>query len=140
MNQSETKNIQVIQDCYQAFGRGDLPFILERVAATGFEKWGVVANGTWRAPWHAPAQSKHDVATYFEAVLGTLEPLRFEPTHFAASGDHVFTAVHMEYKVRATGRLLVMDVVHQFKLVDGRIVGVRIYEDTAHTREVLGAG
>jgi len=40
--------------------------------------------------------------------------------------------------VWANGKMLVMsDIVHKFKLLDGRIVGVRIPEDTEHTREVL---
>jgi ketosteroid isomerase-like protein len=136
--QKEEKNIQVIKDCYQAFGRGDLPFILERVSLVQFERWGVVADGTWRAPWHQPATSRQEVQKYFEAVLGAMEPLRFEPSLFAAAGDTVYATVHMEYKVRANGKILVMpDVVHKFKLLDGRIVGVRISEDTEHTREVL---
>ena len=137
MGQNEEKNLQIIKDCYQAFTRGDLPFILERVSPVRFERWAVVASGTWRAPWHAPAHSKAEVQKYFEAVLGTLEPLRFEPSCFAAAGDHVYTTVYMEYKVRATGKVLVMDVVHRFKLLEGRIVEVRISEDTENTRETL---
>ena len=138
--QTEQANIQVIKDCYQAFARGDLPFILERVSPVRFERWGVVAGGSWRAPWHHEAKSKQDVQKYFEAVLGTMEPLRFEPSLFAAAGDYVYATVNMEYKVRANGKVLVMqDVVHKFKLLEGRIVGVRISEDTANTREVLSA-
>lgn len=138
MDHKEEQNIQVIKDCYAAFARGDLPFILERVSPVRFERWGVVASGTWRAPWHHEANSRQDVQKYFEAVLGTMEPLRFEPSLFAAAGDYVYATVHMEYKVRANGKFLVMtDVVHKFKLPEGRIVGVRISEDTEHTREVL---
>jgi len=138
MDQKAEKNIQVIKDCYQAFARGDLPFILERVAPVGFERWGVVASGTFRAPWHFEAKNRQDVQKYFEAVLGTMEPLRFEPSLFAAAGDYVYATVHMEYKVRANGKILVMtDVVHKFKLQGGQIVGVRISEDTEHTREIL---
>jgi ketosteroid isomerase-like protein len=138
MDHNEEKNIQIIKDCYQAFTRGDLPFIMERVSPVRFERWGVVASGTWRAPWHHEASSKQDVQKYFEAVLGALEPLRFEPSLFAAAGDTVYATVHMEYKVRANGRMLVMaDVVHKFKLLEGRIVGVRISEDTELTREAL---
>ena len=72
------------------------------------------------------------------AGLPTMEPLRFEPSLFAAAGDYVYATVNMEYKVWANGKMLVMsDIVHKFKLLDGRIVGVRIPEDTEHTREVL---
>jgi ketosteroid isomerase-like protein len=139
MNDTEQKNVQIIKDLYQAFTRGDIPFILERIAAEGFERWGVVANGKWRAPWHAQANRKEDVLAYFEAVLGALEPLRFEPSAFAAAGDYVYATVHMEYKVRHNGNILVMpDVMHKFKLRDGRVVEVRASEDTLRTREALG--
>ena len=37
MNHIEESNIQVIKDCYQAFARGDLPYILERVSPVRFE-------------------------------------------------------------------------------------------------------
>jgi ketosteroid isomerase-like protein len=138
MDSREEKNIQVIKAMYQAFTRGDIPFIMENIAAERFERWGVVASGQWRAPWHHQANSKQDVAKYFEAVLGAMEPLRFEPSLFAAAGDYVYATVNMEYKVRSNGKLLVMqDVVHKFKLLDGRVVGVRISEDTEATREAF---
>ena len=140
MDSKEEKNIQVIKDMYQAFTRGDLPFILERVAPANFEGWGVLALGKWRAPWHQQANNRQEVAKYFDAVLGTMEPLRFEPSLFAAVGDYVYATVHMEYKVRATGKLLLMpNTVHKFKLLDGRVVGVHISEDTENTREALSA-
>ena len=140
MDSKEEKNIQVIKDMYQAFTRGDLPFILDKISPVNFETWGVLANGTWRAPWHQPAHNRAEVAKYFEAVLGAMEPLRFEPGVMAASGDYVYATVNMEYKVRATGKILVMaDTVHKFKLQGGLVVGVRISEDTENTREAFAA-
>ncbi|MSQ52599.1 MAG: nuclear transport factor 2 family protein [Betaproteobacteria bacterium] len=70
-------------------------------------------------------------------MLGAKEPLRFEPDAFAAAGDYVYATVHMEWKVRANARVLIMDVVHRFKLAEGLIVEVRISEDTEYTRETL---
>ncbi len=136
---NEAKNIDVIKSAYAAFGRGDLAAIYELVSPDEFEAWGVVANAAARAPWHMDLKSKQDVPKYFAAVLGTLEPLRFEPSAFAAGGDYVYASLDMEYKVRASGKTLLMrGVVHRFKLAHGRIVEARVLEDTAATLEALG--
>ena len=135
----EQQNIDVIKSAYAAFGRGDIPAILALVADDNFETWGVVANAKARAPWHFQGRTKQDVPRYFAAVLGTLEPLKFEPSAFAAAGDYVYATVDMEYKVRATGKpLLMREAVMRFKLHGGRIVDARVLEDTASSLESLG--
>ncbi len=134
---NEQKNIDVIKSAYAAFARGDLAGVLELVSDK-LETWGVVANAKARAPWHFQARTKQDVPKYFSALLGTLEPLRFEPSAFAAAGDYVYATVDAEYKVRATGKTLVSQLVMRFQLDRSRIVDARVMEDTAHTLEVLG--
>ena len=86
---TEQQNIEFVKDLYAAFGRGDLPYVLERFAPE-LESFGVTANGKAKAPWHLPGSRREDVARYFETLLGTMEPLRVEPQHFAAAGDYVY--------------------------------------------------
>jgi ketosteroid isomerase-like protein len=136
---TEQQNIDVIKSAYAAFARGDIAAVTDLVSDDKFETWGVVSAAKARAPWHFQGKTKQDVPRYFSAVLGALEPLRFEPTAFAAAGAHVYATVDMEYKVRASGKTLVMrDAVMRFKLDRGRIVDARVYEDTANTLEALG--
>lgn len=128
-------NIEIIKGCYEAFTRGDLPYILERVSPA-LERWGVVADGKRRAPWHTQGA---DARKFFEALLSTVEPLRFEWRDLAAIGDIVYATTDHQYKVRATGKVLVMrDVVHRFRLRDGKIVDFSAQEDTALTCDALG--
>src|SRR5262245_52797347 len=82
---TESKNIEFVKDLYAAFGRGDLPYILERFAPE-LESFGVTAGGRARAPFHLSGKRREDVAKYFEALIGTMEPLRLEPQHYAAAG------------------------------------------------------
>jgi ketosteroid isomerase-like protein len=134
---TEQKNIEFVKDLYAAFGRGDLPYILERFAPR-LESFGVTANGKTRAPWHFAGTRREDVATYFEALIGTLEPLRFEPQHYAAGGDYVYATLYQEWKVRKTGRPLPMkNGVHRFKIKDGQVVEWFAEEDTQLTMEAL---
>jgi len=135
---TEQKNIEFVKDLYAAFGRGDLPYILERFAPE-LESFGVTANGKARAPWHFPGTSRDDVARYFQALLGAMEPLRVEPQHYAAAGDHVYVTLYQEWKVRKNGRALPMkNGVHRFKILAGKVVDWFAAEDTQLSLEALG--
>jgi ketosteroid isomerase-like protein len=127
---TEQKNIELVKDLYVAFGRGDLPYILERFAPD-LESFGVTANGKARAPWHFGGRRREDVARYFEALIGTMEPLRVEPQHFAAADDYVYVTLYQEWKVRKSGKALPMkNGVHRFKVRGGQVVEWFAAEDT----------
>ena len=130
-------NVALIRDLYAAFGRGDLPTILAAFAPE-LEDFGVNARGRSRAPWHVRATTRQGVAEYFERLLGALEPLRFEPQHFAAVDDYVYVTLNHEYKVRENGRVVsIENGVHRFKIRDGLVVGWFGTEDTQLTMEAL---
>jgi ketosteroid isomerase-like protein len=132
----EAQNIDFIKDLHAAFGRGDLPYILERFAPE-LEEFGVMANGQARAPWHITTKTREGVAKYFELLLGALEPLRFEPQHFAAAGDYVYATLEHAYKVRKNGKTLPMkNGVHRFKVENGRVVAWFAAEDTQLTKSL----
>lgn len=134
----EQKNIEFVKDLYTAFGRGDLPYILERFAPD-LESFGVTANGRAKAPWHFGGRRRDDVARYFDVLLATMEPLRVEPAHYAAGGDYVYVTLDQEWKVRKTGKTLPMkNGVHRFKIKDGKIVEWFAAEDTQLTMETIG--
>jgi ketosteroid isomerase-like protein len=133
----EQKNIEFVKDLYAAFSRGDLPYILERFAPE-LESFGVNANGKVKAPWHFAGRRREDVARYFEALIGTLEPLRVTPEHFAASGEHVYATLYQEWKVRKHGTALPMkNGVHRFKIRNGQVVEWFAAEDTQMSVEAL---
>ncbi len=126
------KNIETVSAMYAAFGRGDLPFVLEQLADVGFEDWRVVSATATRVPWHKVFSSKRDVAGYFEALAGSVDHVHFHPRDLASNGTQVYATVDLTLKVKATGKLIEMvDVVHVFTFKNDRIVKVRILEDTA---------
>jgi ketosteroid isomerase-like protein len=137
LKENDAKNIAFVQDLYAAFGRGDLPYILERFAPE-LEEFGVSAAGRARAPWHTTTTKRDGVAAYFQQLLGALEPVSFEPRHFAAGDDYVYATVDQAYKVRANGKTLPMrNGVHRFKVRGGKVVGWIACEDTQLTNEAL---
>jgi ketosteroid isomerase-like protein len=130
-------NIRFVSDLYEAFKRGDVPAIVERFG--DLEGSGVLADAKKKAPWHFPLQDAKSVARYFEALIGTMEPIRLEARDFAGAGEIVYATLSQEWKVRATGKLLVMrDGVHRFHIRGGKVVEWRGFEDTALTCEALG--
>ena len=129
-------NLKFVNELYDAFKRGDLPYIVERFGELSSS--GVYADAKKRAPWHFALEGR-TVAKYFEALMGTLEPIRLETRDLAAVGDQVYATVTQEWKVRATGKVLSMrDGVHRFRIKNGKVVEWRGFEDTALTCEALG--
>jgi len=100
------ENTEFVNQLYEAFKRGDLPYIVERFGA--LEGSGVVADAKKRAPWHFPLEGAGVVAKYFEALMGAMEPIRLEARDIVAAGERVYATVSQEWKVRATGKTLVM--------------------------------
>jgi ketosteroid isomerase-like protein len=131
-------NIEIVKRGYDAFIRGDIPAVLEMLGER-LEGFGVVSDAARPAPWHGTARkTRDDAAGFFQALAGTLEPLKFEYQHLVASGEYVYATTQHEYRVRKTGKILVMrDVFHRWHIVRGRVVEILCAEDTAQTRDAL---
>jgi ketosteroid isomerase-like protein len=129
-------NLKMVSDLYEAFKRGDLQYIIERFGE--LENSGVVADSRKKAPWHFALQGQV-IPKYFEALLGTMEPIRVEASNLSAAGEYVYATLTQEWKVRATGKVLSMkDGVHRFRIRGGKVVEWRAFEDTALSCEALG--
>jgi ketosteroid isomerase-like protein len=92
-------NVETVQAIYDAFGRGDVPAILDHLADD--VQWDQDAPG-YGVPIYEPGVGKEHARRFFEAVEG-LEFSRFEPTNFLVGGDQVAVAINIEAKVKATG-------------------------------------
>ena len=133
---NEVANIQVIKDIYAAFGRRDMPFIMNAISDK-LDMWGIQSDTDTGVPWHLKIRSKGDVPKFFEALAKTVDHTVFIPKDFAAGGDEVYCTLHMEQVVLATGQKLVSDVVHKFTLRDGKIVAWNGFEDTAKSQALF---
>jgi len=127
-------NIKTIQAVYEAFGRGDLAFILDAVSDD--VDWATDTSST-AAPWYGERVGKEGVTAFFEAFGTAMEVEEFTPRTFAATETEVLTVVRCRAKARATGKALDMNFHHYFVLSDGKISYYRGTEDTAQTEAVL---
>ena len=125
---SAEENVQTAQAGYAAFGRGDLPAILELL--TDDIEWiepgpadVIPAAGTYRG--------KDEVARFFATLSESAEITRFEPHEFIAQGDHVVVLIHTESTAKSTGRKVANHVAHVWAFEGGKVARLEMFQDTA---------
>lgn len=128
-------NIKTIQAVYEAFGRGDVPSILDVV--TDDVDWATETSST-AAPWYGPKRGKDGVVAFFEAFGTAMEVNDFEPLSIAGNDDgHVHTVVRFKATRRANGNAASMHLHHYFQFRDGKISYYRGSEDTAAVEAIF---
>jgi ketosteroid isomerase-like protein len=136
-------NSATVQAMYQAFGQGDVPAILERMADDiRWEAWEVdnTAQGAG-VPWVLPRSGRDGVAQFFQDVADNLEFHSFEPVNLLEGGDQVAATLRIDVTVKATGERFQDEEIHLWSFgSDGKVTGLRHYIDTAkHVKAAKGA-
>ena len=122
------ENIQVVQDLYAAFGRGDVPTLLELLA----EDVDWFFNGRSQdIPYAGRWQGQEEMMDFFRIVGETCDVLSFGPNEVVALGEHILSLGHERVRVRATGREFETDWAHLFTVQNGQVVRLREFYDTA---------
>lgn len=122
-------NVSTVQKMYEAFGRGDVPGVLEHVSEDTVWDFN---GGRAEVPWHAPVKGRSELLGFFQSFGGNVEVHVFQPREFMPSGPHVLVDLHIEYTVRKTGTRVVQDQIHWWTFDDhNRATRMRHYEDTA---------
>lgn len=131
---SAEENKRTVQSIFEAFGRGDIPAVLEHVAE----------DATWKAPGPSVVsyfgdRRGHAGATEFFVQLGTsVDFERFEPRAFVAEGDKVVALGSERGRVKETGKTFDNDWALVFTFDgSGKVTGFQCYEDTAAIAEAF---
>lgn len=93
--------IDTVQQIYAAFGRGDVPAILQHLAEDVEWEYATAPNPI---PWLQPLRGRDQVPKFFEALFAGGEITRFEVNKIFGDEDTVVDLVTLEYTARATGR------------------------------------
>lgn len=125
--------VQMIQNVYAAFGKGDIPAILAHLSADAEFSF---AGGSRDVPWHGPWRGREGVRQFFSAIAEGVEFKAFEPISFAAGADAIAVRLRLVYQVRRTSRVVEEEQVHWWTLRGGDITSLTHFEDTA---QVLAA-
>jgi uncharacterized protein len=123
---SERTNADVVQQGYEAFGRGDIPALLDLL--TGDVQW--VYQGPSVIPFAGTFHGHEGVAEFFSQLDEHLQFEQFEPREFVAQGDTVVVLGFERSLSKATGHTIEHEWAHIYTLRDGKIARVRSFEDT----------
>ena len=123
---SDRSNLEIIQEAYAAFGRGDIPAVMSiEDPNTEFE-----IAGPREIPWAGSFRGHEGAKKYFAAIEGEAEFEEFEPRTFMVQGENVVVLGFEKVRSKRTGRSYENHWVHAFTLAGGKIVEFREYCDT----------
>jgi len=133
-------NLAVVGGVYEAFGRGDIPFILDQIAEDcAWESW--LDNHGQQAgiPAMTPRHGRAGVAEFFQHV-GTMQIDDFQVLDMLASDHQVVVEVQISIAMPGGGSVTDEEL-HLYSLNDeGKIKRMRHYVDTAKQIKAYGLG
>ena len=97
---TEQENVEVVRGLYAAFGRGDVPAILDGL--TDDVVW--YGPGAPEVPHAGSYRGREEVGRFFARTAETLEIDEFAPTSFLAPRDRIVVLGSLHARVKETGR------------------------------------
>ncbi|MGE0785070.1 MAG: nuclear transport factor 2 family protein [Sandaracinaceae bacterium] len=133
-----TRNVQTVNAIYEAFGKGDVSTILERLAED--VDW-EFATGPNDVPWLQPGRGRAAAARFFEAIGGGLEIRDFRVHAVMGEGEWVVGLVMVEGVAKRTGRRVSEPCEAHIWRFDGkgRVVAMRHAADTLQQQRACEA-
>lgn len=110
-------NVQVIQEIYAAFGRGDGAAVM---AALGPDAV-LIFESTPEIPWAGRFVGPEGWGQFFSALGETGDEVALQMEPFAAQGDRVVAYGRYQARVKATGKRIDSPLVHLWTLRDGKV-------------------
>ena len=124
--------LEVVQQIYAAFARGDVAVVMEHIAEN--VEWDTEQTGAvTEVPWLKPRRGRAEVQAFFTDLATEVDLQRFEPRGFFAAADGRVVAIFsMEGVVRRTGQRVADSADTHLWTFDegGRVVGLRHLVDT----------
>jgi ketosteroid isomerase-like protein len=114
-------NVERVGAIFEAFGRGDIPFILDSL--TDDVRFASYLDPI--VPWSGEFVGKERVMDFFQAIGGAIEVTGHPVDAIVADGETVYSRGSSTFNVRATGKSGATTWVYVWTLRDGK---VSIYE------------
>ena len=130
------RNVETVQGIYAAFGRGDLPAVLN--AFSDDVEW--MVTGPPETSYAGTRRGRAQVVQFFTVLSQTVDIQQFEPREFIAQGDQVVVVGFERLKIRSTGRIAENHWVMIFTLRNGHVARFREYDDSAAVADAFCGG
>lgn len=119
--------VSVVQQIYAAFGRQDVPAILELISDA--PDWEFV--GSPGLAYAGNRRSRAEVGEFFAAVGRTDDVHAFEPREFITAGEQVTVLGWENATARDTGKPFATEWIHLFTVREGKVTRWRGFFNTA---------
>jgi uncharacterized protein len=119
--------LEIVQQAYAAFGRQDIPALLELVADE--VDWECVAPSS--LPYAGKRKTRAEVADFFAAIPKADAIEVFEPREFIEAGEHVIVLGWEKSTALDTKKGFETDWVHVFTVKNDKVIRWRGFFDTA---------
>jgi uncharacterized protein len=127
---------KLMQDLYDAFGRGDIPTVLG--AMDPDIEWSEAEGNPYKPDgkaWRGPDA----VLNNLFINLGTeFDGFTVHPEEFYDAGSVVVVEARYTGTYKETGKSLDAQVCHVWKIRDGKVASFQQYVDTAQLQDVIG--
>jgi len=127
-------DIQNLKAAYAAFGRGEEQLFLEFVHP----------DFRYRAREELPGGGEYEGRAVFDRRLTELRELfadiEFEPTDFIVSGEYVVASLSWCARGRGGGVRVAQDLVHVWRIRDGKWLELQVFSDKAEALEAVVVG
>jgi uncharacterized protein len=126
---TDIENTERVTKVFEAFGRGDVAYILEQLA----DDVRFTSHLDPTVPWAGEYSGKDNVARYFEALGGAVEVIDHPVNALVAQGNTVVAMGDVTFRVRETGKAGSSSWVYIWKLANGEVQSYDQYNDTGLT-------
>jgi ketosteroid isomerase-like protein len=121
-------NIKLVQDAYAAFGRGEIPGILDTMSPD--VTIGIVGR-LQDAPFFGSHSGRDGAAEFFRLLDEAHAISLFEPLRYLGAEDKVFVWGRYTWTMRKSGVSDTTEWLHEITLQDGKMTVWRGHNDTA---------
>lgn len=119
-------NLEQVKAIFAAFGRGDVPFILDQLASDVR----FTSHLDPVVPWAGEFSGRDNVARFFGALGGSVEVTAHPVNDLVAQDDTVVATGDVTFRVRETGKEGSSAWVYIFKLAEGKVHSYDQFNDT----------
>ena len=125
MTTIETENAERVTKIFEAFGRGDVGYILDQLA----DDVRFVSHLDSTVPWAGEYSGKNNVARFFQALGSSVEVAEHPVDALVAQGDTVVATGDVRFRVRETGKAGSSKWVYIWKLANGQVQSYDQFND-----------
>jgi ketosteroid isomerase-like protein len=127
-----SEHAKIVASIYEAFGRGDVPFILGCLAEdVAWERWADNHGQRAGVPWLAERAGRDAVPGFFQ-LIGAWEFKSFQVLDLMASGRQVAAEIALHVRFPKSGADFIEEEMHLWTFDEsGKVSRFRHYADTA---------